>query len=149
MVEHYAGCWGWSSYTNNSRNGILIRNRDNTTTTSYRTVNIAAVTDGLSNTLMVGDKRLNASRLNVAQSDDNEGYTSGWDHDMVRSGNSLPAPDLRSGTGNGGGRFGSSHTGGFVAVLGDGSVRFIRYSVNLTAFRNLCAKSDGNARSID
>ena len=43
-------------------------------------IKIADVTDGLSNTLMVGDKRLNLAYLGQIQGDDNEGYTAGWDH---------------------------------------------------------------------
>ena len=54
---------------------------------------ITAITDGTSNTLMVGDKRLNLKGLTGFQSDDNEGYTSGWDHDVERDTNH-PRADL-------------------------------------------------------
>ena len=53
---------------------------------------IADVLDGTSNTLLLGDKRLDLRRLNQYQSDDNEGYTDGWDHDVMRS---RPPPAAR------------------------------------------------------
>jgi len=44
----------------------------------------AEVTDGSSMTFVIGEKRMDLTYLNQYQSDDNEGYTSGWDHDVVR-----------------------------------------------------------------
>jgi len=97
--------------------------------------------DGTSNTMMVGDKRINIAALNGFQGDDNEGYSSGWDHDTVRYTNQQPLPDPTSG--DGAQRFGSSHPNGFNAVLGDGSVRVIPYSINLTIFSYLGNYHDG------
>ncbi|OWK36945.1 hypothetical protein FRUB_07867 [Fimbriiglobus ruber] len=104
----------------------------------------SAITDGLSNTLLLGDKRLDLLYLGQAQSDDNEGYTAGWDHDTVRYANANypPQPDPHVG-GDGGQCFGSSHTGGFMAALADGSIRFISYSINMTTWTNLGARNDG------
>jgi len=79
---------------------------------------------------MIGEKRLRAD--NVASTfagDDNEGYTSGWDGDIGRQTDLAPLPDPL-GTGDGNGRFGSSHSGGFNAALGDGSVRFIKFTID-------------------
>jgi prepilin-type N-terminal cleavage/methylation domain-containing protein len=72
---------------------------------------IAAVKDGLSNTLMLGDKRLNRKRLGQFQDDDNEGYAVGFDHDTMRKTSALPLPDFNSDSGFGDYRFGSSHIG--------------------------------------
>jgi prepilin-type processing-associated H-X9-DG protein len=104
---------------------------------------MASVIDGLSNTLFAGDKRINRTRLGTYQNDDNEGYTAGWDHDTIRTTDKSPQPDLTSGTGDGNQRFGSSHTGGFNALFGDGSVRFIRYTIDITTFRRLGIINDG------
>jgi prepilin-type N-terminal cleavage/methylation domain-containing protein len=103
---------------------------------------IADVTDGLSNTLMVGDKRMNLASLGQMQSDDNEGYTSGFDHDAERYTNEQPAPDY-VGSGDGQQRFGSSHPGRFQGVYADGSVHGVSYSIDLTVFSHLGNIADG------
>jgi prepilin-type N-terminal cleavage/methylation domain-containing protein/prepilin-type processing-associated H-X9-DG protein len=116
--------------------GVVRRNEPNTT---------AGITDGLSNTLLAGDKRLDLARLGQPQDDDNEGYTVGFDEDTLRRTgreSEPPAPDPRDGF-TGGKRFGSSHPGRFNVVLADGSVRSIRYSVNPAIFRRLGDKADG------
>jgi Protein of unknown function (DUF1559) len=105
---------------------------------------IADVTDGLSNTLMVGDKRLNLAGLGQMQGDDNEGYTDGWDHDVERYTNAQPAPDY-NGSGDGQQRFGSSHPQRFQGVFADGSVHSISYSIDLTVFSYLGNIADGVA----
>jgi len=99
----------------------------------YSGKRLTDVTDGTSNTVAVGDKRLNLAYLNQYQGDDNEGYSSGWDHDTSRYTSQLPLPDY-TGSGDGAQRFGSSHTGGFMMVLCDGSTRFISYSINQATF---------------
>ena len=59
-----------------------------------------------------------------------EGYTSGFDHDVMRytdTGHD-PRPDTK--TGDGQQRFGSSHPGGFMTVFADGTVQFISYDID-------------------
>ncbi len=104
---------------------------------------IANVRDGLTNTLMLGEKRMDLTNLNQFQSDDNEGYTSGWDHDTVRLSNIQPALDSNNGSGWGEQRFGSSHPMRFNVVFGDGSVRGISYSIDVTIFSYLGNIDDG------
>jgi prepilin-type N-terminal cleavage/methylation domain-containing protein len=107
---------------------------------------IADVIDGTSNTLLLAEKRLNLSKLGGVQHDDDIGYTSGWDQDTIRSTDLTPAPDYRGGFGSaatGQLRFGSSHPGGINAVMTDGSVRFIKYTVDPRTFKLLGNKADG------
>jgi prepilin-type N-terminal cleavage/methylation domain-containing protein/prepilin-type processing-associated H-X9-DG protein len=104
---------------------------------------MADVTDGTSHTLLVGDKRLNRSDLGQPQSDDNQGYTAGWDRDVVRHTDRQPAPDPSRGDGDK--RFGSSHPSRFNLVFADGSVRSVSYTIDPTVFRLLGHKSDGQA----
>lgn len=104
---------------------------------------MTAITDGTSNTLMIGDKRLNIRFIGQYQSDDNEGYTCGWDHDTVRFTDRAPLADLNATSGDGNQRFGSSHTGAFQAVFVDGSVRGIQYGIDLTTFYRLGHRNDG------
>ena len=119
-------------------------NNDGMIVYSNTVITFANVTDGLSNCLLAGDKRLNLQYLNQFQSDDNEGYTSGWDHDTMRYTNEPPLPDYHASSGDGQQRFGSSHPMGFEALLGDGSVRMINYSINPVTFAELGNRSDGN-----
>jgi prepilin-type N-terminal cleavage/methylation domain-containing protein len=111
-------------------------------------VRITDITDGTSNTLLLGDKRLNRSRLGMPD-DDDTGYTTGFDNDVIRRTDVAPAPDYFAPMGDGEYRFGSSHTDGFNAVFADGSLHFIPYAIDPTVFRYLGNRSDGQAISFD
>jgi prepilin-type N-terminal cleavage/methylation domain-containing protein/prepilin-type processing-associated H-X9-DG protein len=116
----------------------------------YRPTRLADVTDGASNTLLVGDKRLNVALLGRDQPDDNEGYTCGWNEDTVRLTSERPQPDFVGDPSLHGGRlFGSSHPGRFNVVLADGSVRGVSYSVGQSIFKAFGAAADGQAFSLD
>lgn len=117
----------------------------------------AQVRDGLSTTLLVGEKRINKSHCTTDQQpDDNDGYVGGFQDDVVRWGamntpwgNLVPAPDFS------GARydwntirpaiwqFGSSHPNGTPFVFCDGSVRTIDFVVNPQTFQRLCSIRDG------
>jgi prepilin-type N-terminal cleavage/methylation domain-containing protein len=103
------------------------------------------ITDGTSSTLLIGDKRLYKLTLGQYQGDDNEGYTSGWDHDTVRYAdvNHPPQPDSTAPTW-GEEKFGSSHTGGVNMALCDASVRFISYSINVNTWQALGTATAGD-----
>jgi prepilin-type N-terminal cleavage/methylation domain-containing protein/prepilin-type processing-associated H-X9-DG protein len=114
-----------------------------------RPTRMADVTDGTSNTLLVAEKRLNLGYLGQKQNDDDTGYATGFDNDVVRYTTRPPAPDYRVPTGDGDLRFGSSHPGRFNAALVDGSVRSISYAIDPTTFRFLGNKSDGQVIAGD
>jgi prepilin-type N-terminal cleavage/methylation domain-containing protein len=119
-------------------------NHENTGVVHHFTpTRITDITDGTSNTLLAGDKRLNRTYLGQRQHDDNEGYTAGWSSDTMRKTNLPPEPDYFASSGDGGKLFGSSHVGGINAVLTDGSVRSISYSVSRTTFKRLGNRNDG------
>jgi prepilin-type N-terminal cleavage/methylation domain-containing protein/prepilin-type processing-associated H-X9-DG protein len=128
----YAGCNGTGN------DGAVIQNPS----WAPQEIGLSSISDGLSNTLVLGEKCIDLLGIGSFQSDDNEGYTSGWDWDVIRGSNVAPGPDVRGG-GNGLNRFGSAHTGGFNGLLADGSVRFIRYTVDTTTFLNLGRRNDG------
>jgi prepilin-type N-terminal cleavage/methylation domain-containing protein/prepilin-type processing-associated H-X9-DG protein len=109
-------------------------------------VKIAEITDGTSNTLLVGEKRLNVSQLGQEQADDNEGYTAGWDEDTMRLTSEPPAPDFH-GDGPGPMVFGASHPDAFHMAFADGSVRTLSYSIDLQVLTLLGNKNDGQAVS--
>lgn len=105
----------------------------------------AAVHDGLSNTLLLAEKRVNLGCLGRLMVNDNEGYTCGWNHDTMRHTTRQPMPDFRNGENcqdAGNDVFGSSHPGGVQAVLCDSSVRFLNYDIELETFKRLGDKKD-------
>jgi prepilin-type N-terminal cleavage/methylation domain-containing protein len=121
-------------------------------------VNLAAVTDGTSNTIMVGERYMARSRY---QADDwgGEPITRGFGWGIARRCFGLPQPDSVNRTSgqstnpdDGGGpvneRLGSAHTTGFGVAMADGSVRFLRYGLDLQTYRNLCVRDDGNVVNL-
>ncbi|MCX7666872.1 MAG: DUF1559 domain-containing protein [Gemmataceae bacterium] len=111
-------------------------------------ITFAGLVDGTANTIFVGEKMLDRRYLANFQGDDNEGYTSGWDHDVIRRTDRAPMRDTTT-LGWGEERFGSAHPSGFNAVMGDGSVRHIRYSVNLTTFAAMGTRAGGEPFNND
>lgn len=135
------------------QNGVINQNRffPPSPSPKYFTVRFKDILDGTSSTLLAGEKRLNTFYLGQPQSDDNEGFVCGWDHDVLRWTSVEPLPDYRKNDPEqiGFGHFGSSHPGGFNAALADGSIRFIAYDINPTTFRNLGVRNDGNIVKLD
>lgn len=112
-------------------------------------VRIVEVIDGMTNTLMIGEKSFDQKYYGLVKADDNEGYTIGYDQDVVRWGNIQPVQDSVTGEWWGRKRFGSIHSGSFNAAMADGSVRYINYSIDLTTISNLCSVADGNVVKLD
>lgn len=125
--------------------GAIVRANDGSIENRTVAITFAGITDGTSNTLLIGEKRLNFSLLGNIQSDDNEGYTGGWDHDVIRFSDRAPLPDGRTGDGNQ--RFGSLHPGVFNVVLVDGSVRNIAFTIELDIFTRIGNRRDGQSFS--
>lgn len=146
--------YGGNGGTTNSDGVLVINNSPN-----YQRVNIGNITDGTSNTLMVGERRINLESIETGTDfyDNEPAVRAGADGDLIRraqpSGGSwlVPAADINTvSTANGGYfggsglmQFGSSHSGGMVALLADASVRNLKFGSNPTAFKNLCIRNDG------
>jgi hypothetical protein len=106
---------------------------------------MAEITDGTSNTFMVGEKFLNPKGwITGLDSADNENLYTGFDNDHFRSSGAAYYPpradtpalsNLQV--------YGSPHPGGFCVVLCDGSVRVISYQIDKLTFAGLGNKGDG------
>jgi prepilin-type N-terminal cleavage/methylation domain-containing protein/prepilin-type processing-associated H-X9-DG protein len=141
-------------------------------------INFSDVLDGLSNTIAVGEKQLNPL-AQKSEGGDNEGWANaGWDVDYIRFGSTNTADYGTSGSSGEGGyggfapnsqalspaqwaaapyqytgywshRFGGPHSGGGNFVFGDGSVRFVSFSVAPQQFQNATSRNDGLTVNLD
>lgn len=134
--------------------GPVVISRNGLATPTYPGVlQFKDISDGLSNTLFVGEKFVNPD---ASCCYDNEFWAGpGVDGDILRGsppvGSSwmVPKQDARLGDIPDDYYFGSAHPTGMNAALGDGSVRFIKYSVDPVQFMRLCHRSDGGVVNLD
>src|SRR5262249_60091142 len=123
----------------------------NNTIASWRSMNgFADITDGLSNTLLIGEKQVNPDKFGQQPFGDNSIYNGDDIRTIVRvAGRQLPGPidrPLASGPNDAfrpDERFGSAHAGGCQFVLCDGSVRTLQNSINIDILTRLAVRNDG------
>jgi prepilin-type N-terminal cleavage/methylation domain-containing protein/prepilin-type processing-associated H-X9-DG protein len=118
-------------------------------------IKMGEVTDGLSNTFMVGEKYLHPTQyMTGVDAADNENLYVGFDNDHCRSTDVTQTqsnPDLfryfpprkDSKAYSGLHVFGSAHPGGFNMVMCDGSVRNIHYEIERLSYKHLGNRMDG------
>jgi len=133
-----------------SNDGVLIT----TTASSYLKVRITDITDGTSNTLMTAERSYNENPA-VCGGTVNSGYRS-WIRGQ--NGGSGAAKNvvnpINSTCYNGSSNFndisfGSNHTQGANFGFGDGSVRFVRQSIDLNTYKALASRSSGEVATPD
>jgi len=112
--------------------------------------------DGLSSTILAGEKRMNVSFCtSETQADDNDGYVGGFQDDVIRwgavgtkYGNLVPTPDVSGEAYTTSTmypniyQFGSSHVLGTNFVACDGAVRFLAFTIDPETFSRLCSIKD-------
>jgi prepilin-type N-terminal cleavage/methylation domain-containing protein len=123
---------------------------------------IISITDGASNTILVGEKYLTIQAMSgYPDCNDDQGYTDGWDNDMIvfsqgdrnwvggLSNASPPSAAIspiqmgpQGGTASCGGFFGSIHNS-CMFVYCDGSVRGVSFNIAPAIFYSLCSINDG------
>ena len=116
-------------------------------------VKIDEISDGTSNTYMVGEKYLVPSSYDgqpATSGDpgydmgDNEVVYTGYNRDFHRSTYTLPGPGHTGWVDGNGTTFGSATAAGSIWGLCDGSVRMISYNISHPTHINLGNKADGN-----
>ena len=120
--------------------------------TSFGRLRFSDITDGQSNTVFAGEKRLNLATFGTAWDDDAGYATPGWNlnFEVFRKALHAPEPDYDSpGLVFPNYIFGSSHPGVFNAAFCDGAVRTIRYEVPLTTWQRACVRNDNMAFSLN
>ena len=115
-------------------------------------VRIARVNRGTSNVIMIGEKIIPTDEYKTGtDGGDNEDMYAGMDNDSVRSTYTPPLQDIASTNPvidagfSHTYKFGSAHILGMQAVLCDGSVRQIRYTVSQATFQ---AIGDINSQAV-
>jgi prepilin-type N-terminal cleavage/methylation domain-containing protein len=123
---------------------------------------LADFSDGLSNSIFVAEKPIAVGREGAEGGDNENWHNSGWDEDNIRwhfapSADAdkaktppfYPPSDPNATASLWRRNFGSRHTGGFSAVFGDGSVKFIKFGVDPEAFMRACVIDDGGTFNHD
>ena len=105
-------------------------------------VTLAQITDGASNTYLVGEKYLNPDHYYTGlDGGDDESYCAGHAHGIIRWGNSVPLRDQPGLSDMD--RFGSAHSAGCQFVFCDGSVHLVHYQIDGTTHKRLSCRNDG------
>ena len=118
--------------------------------------------DGTSSSILCAEKAIHPKGFSNEGGDNETWMNAGWDEDNIRW-QFVPVPDT-AGPWKCGGfskpptetgdaiwrrNFGGPHSGGINAVFGDGSVKFIKFTVNPGTFRKLTVIDDGETLSAD
>src|SRR5262245_56672588 len=150
----------WTFWGDDGRfNGVIGRSMDDQwRLTSASGTTMVQIKDGTSNTMLVSEKFVPTNWYGGQYWHDDVGPMAGWDADIARSTVNNPRyfpnpsedtnmPDWSDATWNAGFVFGSAHNSGINALMADGSVRIIKYTIRDEVFNALGHKSDGQTIS--
>jgi prepilin-type N-terminal cleavage/methylation domain-containing protein len=128
-------------------------------------VNFSSITDGTSNTMLIGEKWLHPAQQGRDGGDNEVWCNAGWDECVVRIGggtynhptlgviprtpradSDAPNPTPPDTIWNQ--SFGSSHSGGLNCVNCDGSVRFTSFTVTASTWAAYCSRNGGEVNNM-
>jgi prepilin-type N-terminal cleavage/methylation domain-containing protein/prepilin-type processing-associated H-X9-DG protein len=116
-------------------------------------ITFGSITDGSSNTLVVGEKFVSPANYLGNNGGDDTGWVNGWDADVIRA---TGMPLIRDSNTtqlpmqwHEWGGFGSPHPGGMNGLFADGSVRNLDYAMDGYVFWLLGQRNDGVVVTLD
>jgi prepilin-type N-terminal cleavage/methylation domain-containing protein len=110
----------------------------------YKRISFAQITDGASNTMVIGEKRLHPSEYESGAWHDDLGWKEGWDPDTLRSTICLIGQDTEATMGESFGyNFGAAHPAAMSAGFADGSVHSINYDIDRELLNRIGHRCDG------
>ena len=128
------GFWGTIDLQMSKTNGVIYTRSE---------LKMAEITDGTSNTFLIGEKCLSPDYyLTGEDGADNSTMFQGFDPDINRWAATEPRQDQAGLVDSGRYRFGSPHSDGCNFVLCDGSVRSISYAIDMTTYGCLSNRKD-------
>jgi len=131
--------------------GVFIRTEGRNSSRRHR-MGLEGVTDGTANVIAVTEKRLRPNEYDIGPWNNDTGYITGWDGDTMtmafRPADRTPWPPLPDTNPApneccSGSRTGSNHPAAMNALLTDGSVRSVTYTINFDTFVGLLYRNDG------
>jgi prepilin-type N-terminal cleavage/methylation domain-containing protein/prepilin-type processing-associated H-X9-DG protein len=131
----YVSSYGTSMEYDDPHNGMSVDNFE-------PRLNVGGVTDGTSNTLMVGEKYIPVNSYQVTDWG-SEPITRGHGWATCRRTWNPPIPDSTNLNTAANERLGSAHPVGINTVFADGSVKFIKYNIDVTTYRALGTRNGG------
>ena len=136
----YVGFWGVIVRSNYCAAPVCAPEKQ--ITGFYTPISFEQITDGSSNTMVLGEKQLQPSAYAIGDWHDDVGWTDGWDPDTLRSTICIMKPDSDDFTADLGYNFGSAHAGVMNAGFADASVRPLSYGIDRELFNRLGHRSD-------